>query len=36
VSWTERIVTIVVRNPEASGDPELLRITSAFDRLPAS
>ena len=36
VSWTERIVTIVVRNAEASGDPELLRIASAFDRLPAS
>ena len=36
VSWTERIVTIVVRNPEATGDPELLRISSGFDRLPAS
>ena len=24
VSWTERIVTVVVRNPEATGDPELV------------
>jgi type II secretory pathway pseudopilin PulG len=36
VSWTERVVTIVVRNPGVTGDPELLRISSAFDRLPAS
>ena len=36
VSWTERVVTVVVRDPEAVGDPELLRISSAFDRLPAS
>jgi prepilin-type N-terminal cleavage/methylation domain-containing protein len=36
VSWTERIVTIVVLNAEKTGHPELLRITSAFDRLPAS
>jgi len=36
VSWTERIVTVVIRNPEVSGDPELLRISSAVDRLPAS
>jgi type II secretory pathway pseudopilin PulG len=36
VSWTERVVTVVVRNPEAVGDPELLRISSAVDRLPAS
>jgi type II secretory pathway pseudopilin PulG len=36
VSWTERIVTVVIRNAEADGDPELLRISTAFDRLPAS
>jgi prepilin-type N-terminal cleavage/methylation domain-containing protein len=36
VSWTERVVTVVIRNPEATGDPELLRISTAFDRLPAS
>jgi type II secretory pathway pseudopilin PulG len=36
VSWTERVVTVVVRNPEATGDPELLRMSSALDRLPAS
>jgi type II secretory pathway pseudopilin PulG len=36
VSWTERVVTVVIRNPEAAGDPELLRISSAFDRLPAA
>jgi type II secretory pathway pseudopilin PulG len=36
LSWTERVVTIVIRNAEATGDPELLRISSAFDRLPAS
>lgn len=36
VSWTERVVTVVIRDPEKTGDPELLRISSAFDRLPAS
>ena len=36
LSWTERVITIVIRNPEATGDPELLRISSAVDRLPAS
>jgi type II secretory pathway pseudopilin PulG len=36
VSWTERIVTVVIRNPEVTGDPELLRISTAIDRLPAS
>src|SRR5215472_14057002 len=33
LSWTERVITIVIRNPEATGDPELLRISSAVDRL---
>jgi type II secretory pathway pseudopilin PulG len=36
LSWTERVITIVIRNPEVTGDPELLRISSAVDRLPAS
>jgi type II secretory pathway pseudopilin PulG len=36
LSWTERVITIVIRNPEATGDPELLRISTAVDRLPAS
>src|SRR6516225_7234244 len=35
LSWTERVITIVIRDPEVTGDPELLRISSAVDRLPA-
>lgn len=36
LSWTERVITVVIRNPEKAGDPELLRMSTAVDRLPAS
>jgi type II secretory pathway pseudopilin PulG len=34
ISWTERDVTIVVRDAQASTLPELVRLSSAFDRGP--
>lgn len=34
ISWTERDVTIVVRDAQAAGTPELVRLSSAFDRGP--
>jgi Tfp pilus assembly protein PilV len=32
IRWTERVVTVIVRDAGAPGTPELLRLTSAFDR----
>jgi prepilin-type N-terminal cleavage/methylation domain-containing protein len=32
VSWAERVVTVVVRDTTAAGDPEIVRETSAYDR----
>lgn len=34
IRWTERVVTVVVQDAGTAGDPEILRITSAFDRGP--
>ncbi|HVV59497.1 MAG TPA: hypothetical protein VHC45_14145 [Gaiellaceae bacterium] len=34
IRWTERVVTVVVQDADTAGDPELLRLTSAFDRGP--
>lgn len=34
IRWTERVVTVILQDAETAGDPELLRITSAFDRGP--
>lgn len=34
IRWTERVVTVIVQDPSVAGDPEILRITSAFDRGP--
>jgi type II secretory pathway pseudopilin PulG len=33
-SWTERFVTVIVRNPNVSGSPEILRLTVGFDKGP--
>jgi type II secretory pathway pseudopilin PulG len=33
-TWTERIVTVIVRNPNVSGTPEIFRLTSGFDKGP--
>ena len=33
-TWTERFVTVIVRNPNVSGTPEIYRLTSGFDRGP--
>jgi type II secretory pathway pseudopilin PulG len=32
ISWTTREVTVIVRDPSATGSPEILRLTTAFDR----
>ena|SRR5579871_4122416 len=32
ITWTERIVTVVVRDAQATGEPELAQLESAFDR----
>ena len=32
ISWTTREVTVIVRDPSTAGSPELLRLTTAFDR----
>jgi type II secretory pathway pseudopilin PulG len=34
VSWTERIVTVIVRDPSTTGSPIILETASAFDRGP--
>jgi prepilin-type N-terminal cleavage/methylation domain-containing protein len=34
IRWTERVVTVIVQDAGTAGDPELLRLTSAFDRGP--
>jgi type II secretory pathway pseudopilin PulG len=34
ISWTERDVTVLVRDAQAPGEPELVRLSSAFDRGP--
>jgi hypothetical protein len=33
-SWKERVVTVIVRDPGASGTPELFRETAGFDPGP--
>jgi Tfp pilus assembly protein PilV len=33
-SWSERFVTVIVRDPSKSGAPEIYRITSGFDKGP--
>jgi hypothetical protein len=33
-TWTERFVTVIVRDPSVSGSPELLRLTTGFDKGP--
>ena len=33
-AWTERIVTVIVRNPNVSGTPEIYRLTAGFDKGP--
>jgi hypothetical protein len=30
--WYERVVTVIVQDAGAAGDPEILRTTTAFDR----
>jgi type II secretory pathway pseudopilin PulG len=32
ISWTTREVTVIVRDPSTTGSPEILRLTTAFDR----
>ena len=32
ISWTTREVTVIVRDPTTAGSPEILRLTTAFDR----
>jgi type II secretory pathway pseudopilin PulG len=34
VSWTERIVTVIIRDPKVSGSPIVLETATAFDRGP--
>ena len=34
IRWTERVVWVVVRDAAASGKPEILRLSTAFDRGP--
>lgn len=34
-TWTERIVTVIVRDPSVSGSPELVRMSAGFDHGPA-
>jgi len=34
ISWTERDVTVVVRDAQRSGLPELVRLSTAYDRGP--
>jgi len=33
-TWTERMVTVIVRNPNVSGTPEIYRLTAGFDKGP--
>jgi Tfp pilus assembly protein PilE len=35
-SWTEKVVTVVVRNLSVSGSPKVLTIQTAFDHGPSS
>jgi len=35
IRWTERVVWVVVRDAAASGEPEILRLSTAFDRGPS-
>jgi Tfp pilus assembly protein PilV len=34
IRWTERVVTVVVQDAGTAGDPEIVRMTTAFDRGP--
>jgi hypothetical protein len=33
-TWTERIITVIVRNPNVTGTPEIFRVTAGFDKGP--
>ncbi len=33
-TWTERIVTVIVRDPNVNGTPEIYRLTAGFDKGP--
>ena len=35
-NWSEKIVTVIVRNTSASGSPKVVTIQTAFDQGPAS
>lgn len=35
ITWTERDVTVLVRDAQAAGEPELVRLSTAFDRGPS-
>lgn len=34
--WYERVVTVIVQDGSSSGDPEVVRLTSAYDRTTSS
>jgi prepilin-type N-terminal cleavage/methylation domain-containing protein len=34
ITWTERLVTVIVRNPSVSGSPIVFKASTAFDRGP--
>ena len=36
IRWTERIVTVVVRDARTSGTPVIVELTSGFDRGPSA
>jgi Tfp pilus assembly protein PilV len=36
IRWTERVVTVIVRDASASGMPEIAELSTAFDRGPSS
>lgn len=33
-TWSERMVTVIVRNPNVTGTPEIYRLTAGFDKGP--
>jgi prepilin-type N-terminal cleavage/methylation domain-containing protein len=32
ITWTERVVTVIIRDPRVTGTPIILEVSSAFDR----
>jgi prepilin-type N-terminal cleavage/methylation domain-containing protein len=34
ITWTERVVTVIIRDPGTTGSPVILQVSSAFDRGP--